>query len=227
VGQLKARRLGALAGLSVVVLILVGGVVHGSPPAPTASAATITSFYRAHHAAVLVSLLMAAAGFVVLLVWASVLAVELRAAGRSAAAGTLLASITAAAAVSVLSGGVEVGVAQAAVRRSIDPGFVRGAYFLATGLYPTPYLFVALAAAAVLFGGRRVLPVWFGWLSGVVAVLNVLGGVAVRTSGFFALNDGGAIVFAGLALAVWVLAAGWILWRHPPAEAIAPASTSG
>ena len=220
---LGARRLGALAGVVFVVLVIGGGVVHGSPPSATATAAKVTGFYREHHSSVLVSLLLAAVGFVVLIVWASALASELRAASRYVAAGTLLASITGAAAVSVLSGGVEVGVAQAAVR-SVDPEFIRGAYIVATALYPIPYFFVALAAAAVVLGGSGVLPAWFTWLSGVVGVLNVLGGISVRASGFFATNDGGAIVFAGLALAVWVLAASWILWRRPAADVIAHAS---
>lgn len=100
--------------------------------------------------------------------------------------------------------------------RSADPEFVRGAYLLADNLYPTPYLFVALAAVAVVLGGRGILPSWFAWLSGIVAVFNFLGGISVKASGFFATNDGGAIVIAGLALAVWVLAANWILWRRPP-----------
>jgi hypothetical protein len=51
-----------------------------------------------------------------------------------------------------------------------------------------------------------------------VAVLGALGGVSVTTSGFFASNDGAAIVRAGLALGVRVLAASWILWRRPPVE---------
>jgi hypothetical protein len=221
--QLSARRLGALAGLVAVVLDIAGGVVHGSPPALTATTATITNFYRAHHSAVLTSLIMAAIGFVLLIPWASALAGELRDAGRQVAAGTLLASIAGAAAVSVLCGGFELGVAQAAARRTIDPGFIRGTYMFAASLYPTPYFFVALAAATVVLGGRGVLPSWFAWLSVVVGVLNVLGGLAVRTSGFFALNDGGAIVLAGLALAVWVVAAGWILWRRPRSEAVVPA----
>ena len=153
----------------------------------------------------------------VLIAWAAVLAAELRAPGRHAAAGTLLAAITGAMAVSVLSGGVEVGVAHTAMR-SASPGFLRGAYLLASSLYPTPYLFVALAAAAVVLGGRAVLPTWFAWLSGIVGVLNFLGGISVKSSGFFATNDGGAIVIAGLALAVWVLAASWILWRRPPLQ---------
>lgn len=223
--QFGPRRLAAFAGLVFVVLDIGGGVVHGSPPNATATAATITRFYREHHSAVLVSLVMAAIGFVVLIAWASVVALELRTAGRRVASATLLASITGAAAVSVLSGGVEVGVAQAAAVRSIDPGFVRGAYVLADNLYPTPYLFIALAAAAVVLAGREVLPLWFAWLSGLVGALNVLGGISVGTSGFFASNDGGAIVFAGLALAVWVLAAGWILWRRPRAGIVALTST--
>lgn len=210
----NARRLAALAGVAFVILDIAGGVIHGSPPSLTASAAQITHFYRAHHSAVIVSLLMAAIASVLLIVWAAVLAGELRTAGRRAAAGVLLASMAALAAVSVLSGGIEIGVAQTAVH-STNPSFVSGAYSWAASLNSAPSLFVALAAAAVVIDGRGVLPRWFIWLTAVVGVFNLLGGVAVGASGFFASNDGGAIVFAGLALSVWALAAGWVLWRLP------------
>ena len=69
-------------------------------------------------------------------------------------------------------------------------------------------MFVALAAAAVALGGGGVLPRWFVWVTAAVGVLDLLGDVSVGASGFFAANDGGAIVFAGLALSVWALAVG-------------------
>jgi hypothetical protein len=86
-------------------------------------------------------------------------------------------------------------------------------------LNTSPYLFLALGCLAIALGGHEVLPRWFLAVNAVVAVLTALGGVAVGTSGFFASNDGGAIVFAGLALYVWALTAGWILWRRPQTEA--------
>ncbi len=205
-------RLGALAGLTFVVLDIGGGVVHGSPPRLDATAPQVTAFYRDHHSAVLISLVLAAIGFVALLVMAAVVAGEFFAAGRRVAAGALLASIAAAAAVSILSGGVEIGVAQLAVH-SNSAGFVRSAYVLATYLYPTPYLFVALAASAVAIGGKGFLPARVGWLTAIVLVLNVLGGISVGYSGFFASNDGGALVFAGFSLGIWVLVGSWMLWR--------------
>jgi hypothetical protein len=217
-GQRNARRLGALAGVVSVVLVFAGGVIHGSPPSLNASAVKITTFYQAHHSAVLTSLVMAAIGSVLLLVQAIVLAGELRARGPRLAGAAVLASITAAMAVSIASGLVEVGVAQAAVAPATDPGFVRGAYAFASSLNPAPYLFMALAAFGIVLGARDILPRWFVWVCGVVGGLNVLGGVSVGTSGFFASNDGGAIVFAGLAIFVWALCVSWILWRRPQGE---------
>jgi hypothetical protein len=221
------RRLAALAGLAFVVLLVGGGVIHGSSPGLDATAAQIGNYYRDHHSAVLLSLLMAAVASVLLIFLTATVAAEFVASGRRVAAGTLLASITAASAVAVLSGGVEVGLAQTAVHAPA-PGFLRGAYVLTVSLYPTGYLFVALAMAAVALGGGGELPLLFAGLSAVVAVLSVLGGVSVGYSGFFASNDGGAIVFAGIGLSVWVLAASWILWRLPqPAAALKaePAAT--
>jgi len=213
------RRLAALAGLAFVVLLIGGGVIHGSSPGLDATAAQIASYYRDHHSAVVASLLMATIASVLLLFLAATVAADLFAPERRVAAGTLLASITAASAVAVLSGGVEIGLAQTAMH-SPAPGFLRGAYVVTVSLYPAGYLFVALGMAAVALGGSGSMPSWFVWLSAVVAVLNVLGGVSVGHSGFFASNDGGAIVFAGAGLSVWVLAASWILWRRPQPAAV-------
>jgi hypothetical protein len=217
----NAGRLGATAGVAFVVLNLVGGIVHGSEPSPTASAAVITAYYRHHHSAVIAALLMAAVSSLLLLIVAAVLADRLRASGRQLAAAIVLASFAAGMAASILSGAVEIGIAQTAVH-SPNPSFVQGAYGWVVTLNTSPYLFLSLATLAIALSGRGVLPRWFLWLNAVVSALTFLGGIAIGTSGFFASNDGGAIVFAGLALYVWALAAGWILWRRPQTETAEP-----
>jgi hypothetical protein len=221
-GSRSAGRLAAVAGVGFVVLNLAGGVIHGSEPDPTASVAAITAFYRHHHSAIIGSLLVGAIASLFLLLVAVVVADRLRAADRRLAAAVVLASFAAGMAASILSGAVEIGLAQTAVHTS-NPSFVRGAYSWVVTLNTSPYLFLALASLAIVLGGRGVLPRWFLWVNVLVAVLTLLGGIAVGTSGFFASNDGGAIVFAGLALYVWALTAGWILWRRPQAGSSEPA----
>ena len=210
----NAGRLGALAAVGFVVLNLVGGIIHGSEPSLNASAPAITAFYRHHHSAVITSLLMAAVSSLLLLLVAIVLADRLRSSGRRIVAATVIATYAGAVAASMVSGGIEIGLAQTAAHTA-NPTFVQGAFGWVVSLNTSPYLFFSLASLAIVVGGRDVLPRWFLGLNSVVAVLCFLGGIAVGTSGFFASNDGGAIVFAGLALYVWALTAGWILWRRP------------
>jgi hypothetical protein len=207
-------RVGAIAGVGFVVLNLVGGVVHGSEPSLSASAAAITAFYRQHQSAVIASLLLGALSSLLLLVAGLVLADRLRDFGRRLSGAVVLASFAAGMAASILSGCVEIGVAQTAVHTA-NPSFVQGAYSAVVTLNTSPYLFLALATLAIFLGGRGVFPAWFLWVNAVVSVLTFLGGIAVAASGFFASNDGGAIVFAGLALYLWALTAGWVLWRNP------------
>jgi hypothetical protein len=218
----KAGRLGAIAGVAFVVLNLVGGVVHGSEPSLSASAAAITAYYRHHHSAIIGSLLVGGAiASVLLLVVALVLADRLRGAGRRLTGATVLATFTAGMAASVLSGAIEIGLAQTAAH-TVNPSYVRGAYSAVVTLNTAPLLFLALGCLAIVLGGRGVLPGWFLGVNGVVSALTFLGGIAVGTSGFFASNDGGAVVFAGLALYAWALTAGWILWRMPQPETAEP-----
>ena len=219
--KLSPGRLGALAGVAYVVLNLVGGIVHGSEPSLNASAAAITAYYRHHHSAVITSLLMAAISSLLLLLVAIVLADRLRNSGRRIAAATVLATYAGAVAASMVSGAIEIGLAQTAAHTT-NPSFVQGAFGWVVSLNTSPYLFFSLASLAILVSGRDVLPRWFLGVNALVAVLCFLGGIAVGTSGFFASNDGGAIVFAGLALYVWALTAGWILWRRPLTELTEP-----
>jgi hypothetical protein len=217
----NARRLGPIAGVGFVVLNLAGGIIHGSEPSLDASAAAITAFYRHNHSAIIFSLLMGAIASLLLLLIGIVVADQLRASGRNLAGATVLASYTAAMAASILSGCLEIGLAQVAAHRS-NPSFVQGAFGWVVSLNVSPYLFLALASLAIMLGGAGVFSRWFLWVNGVVAVLCFLGGISVGTSGFFASNDGGAIVFAGLALYLWALTAGWILWRRPDAATGVP-----
>jgi hypothetical protein len=122
--QRSAGRLGAVAGAGFVVLDLVGGVMHGSEPSPTATAAAITAYYRHHHSAVIASLLIGAISSLLLLLVAVALADRLRASGRRVAASTVLASFAAGMAATMVSGGIEIGLAQTAAHTS-NPSFVR------------------------------------------------------------------------------------------------------
>jgi hypothetical protein len=218
---LALRRLGALAGIAFIVVFIVGSRVEGSTPNLTATAANVTSYYTSHHSKILIGDVLISAAFVLLVIWAAVLAGELRAAGRHAGAGALLASVTGGAAVALVASAVDIGVDQAAVR-STDPGFIRGGDLVDAYLGGVlPFLFLAAAAAATALAARALFPAWYVWLTGLVAVLEILGGISVKVSGFF--NPlGGAPAISALALAVWVLATS-VLLSTPRAAANAEA----
>ena len=212
-GLLTVRRLGALAGVASIVLFIVAGAVEGNSPKLTATAAKITSFYTSHHSKVLIVDLLIAVSAILLIVWAAVLAGELHAAGRHAAAGALLAMVAARGAVAVVASAIEIGLDQAAVR-STDPGFMRGVNFVDAYVGNLSFLFLGAGAAALALGARGLFSAWYQWFTGVVALLAILIGISVKQSGFFSPASGGEIVSA-LAIFVWVLATSVMLWRAP------------
>jgi hypothetical protein len=214
---LTVRRLGALAGVASIVLFIVAGAVEGNQPKLTATAATITSYYASHHSKVLVGDLLIAVSAILLIVWAAVLAAELRAAGRQAAAGALLATVAARGAVAVVASAIEIGVDQAAVR-STDPGFMHGADLVDAYVGNSSFLFLGTAAAALALGAGGLFSAWYRWLTGLAGVLAILIGISVKQSGFFSPASGGEVV-AVLVIFVWVLVTSVMLWRAPPSAA--------
>lgn len=202
--MLTPRRFGALGGVAFIVLFIAGAGLEGSQPKLTATAAKITSYYTAHHSKILVADVLVAAAFVLLVVWAAVIAGELRVAGRQTGAGVLLASVASASAVGVVTCAIEIGLDQAAVR-STDPGFMHGGYLFDDYLGGTLlFLFLVVAATATALSSGGVFSAWYRWISGVVGILAILGGISVKVSGFFSPTGGGSAI-SGLALLVWVL----------------------
>jgi hypothetical protein len=220
------RRLGALAGVAFVVLFVVGIPLDGSEPNLTATAAAVTSYYATHHSKVLIADLVISGSFIALLTWAAVLAGELRAAGRHAGAGVLLASITGAVTLALVSTALEIGLDQAAVR-SADPGFVHGAYLVDDYLGAViPSLLVAAAAAATALAGAGLFAARYRWLTGLVALLSIVGGISVKLSGFFSPKGGGTAL-SFVALLVWALTTSVILWARRNVTDAAPAHSHG
>jgi hypothetical protein len=198
------RRFGALAGVAFVVLFIAGAGLEGSQPKLSATAAKITSYYTSHHSKSLIADVLVAAAFVSLVVWAAVIAGELRAAGRQTGAGVLLACVASASAVGVVACAIEVGLDQASVH-STDPGFIHSGYLLDEYLGGVLlFLFLVAAATATALSSGGVFSDWYRWISGMVGVLAILGGISVRLSGFFSPTGGGTAI-SGLALLVWVL----------------------
>ncbi len=214
---LTGRGLGALAGVASIVLFIVAGAVEGNQPKLTATAAKITSFYASHHSKVLIGDLLIAVSAILLIVWAAVLAAELPAAGRHAAAAALLTMVAARGAVAVVASGIEIGLDQAAVG-STDPGFIHGVNFVDAYVGNLSFLFLGAAAAALALGVSGLFSAWYRWLTGLVGLLAVLIGISVKQSGFFSPASGGEIVSA-LAIFVWVIVTSVILWRAPPTTA--------
>ncbi len=223
---LTVRQLGALAGIASIVLFIVAGAVEGNEPKLTATAAKITSFYTSHHSQVLIGDLLIAVSAILLIVWAAVLAGELHAVGRHAAAGALLATVAARGAVAVVASAIEIGLDQAAVR-STDPGFMHGASLVDAYVGNLSFLFLAAAAASLALGARGIFSAWYQWFTGLVGLLAILIGISVKLSGFFSPASGGEI-FSALAIFVWVLVTSVMLWRAPriatSPNAVRPAS---
>jgi hypothetical protein len=218
---LTTRRVAAVAGVAAIVTFIAAGAIEGSQPKPTATATVITTFYTSHHSQVLIGDLLISASAILLIVWGAVIAAEMHARGQNAAAGALLATIAARGAVAVVASAFEIGLDQAAVRAP-DPGFIHG---YIGGL---SFLILAAAAAAVALGAGGLFSVWYRWLTGLAAVLALIIGISVSSSGFLS-PTGGADTTSALVIFVWVVVTSVLLWGAPrtaaSAEPVATAPT--
>ncbi|HEY6318078.1 MAG TPA: hypothetical protein VI462_09360 [Acidimicrobiia bacterium] len=211
----KSVRLCALAGLAFVILIIVSGpILQGSSPSVTDSAAKIYHYIATHVGDLKASAALAAFAMAAVLVWLAAHFSSLRKAegGRSGFAVAALGGGILATAATVVQSAIQ---ATTALRvHNLGPS---GAQFFYT-LYQflTGALLVGLAilvgASALVFLRSGLHARWFGYVSAVLAVVNLVGIVGVG------YTNGAAQGFMGIGVAlsgIWILAISIILLRKP------------
>jgi hypothetical protein len=204
------ERLGALGGVLFIVFTVVGNALAGSPPATDESAASITHFFATNHRDVVVGALLTSIAAPLFLTLIVAFVLRLRALGQGAPAVAVFAfgvcGLTLGAAADALFGTL------GRIAPSGDPRTVQTLYQV-DGFVTARSLWLAAAALLVTaWAVWKLLPQWYAILSLVAGVLLVLGGAALKTTGWF-MPLGGMASIAFLGLLVWTLATSWIVWR--------------
>lgn len=230
VADAKGRRFDALTGIGFAVLALIGFLLPGTPPKAGDSTAKLGSYFSDHHSDLLTANLLLGLSAVFFLWFLGSLRSYLRAGeggeGRLSAAafGAGVAGIAMLLVGAALFNGLAFTLADGATP---DPSITRAIFDAASGvLAMVGFAFAVLFGAASCSAARSgALPGWLVWSGSVIALLQVLGGLAVVVkTGFFA--TGGAMGFiAPLTGIVWVVAVSVVLMRRdgvPPVARTEP-----
>lgn len=229
VADARGRRFDAAAGLVFVVLALVGFALPGTPPTADDSPSEIAKFAVDKRDEILTGNFLLGLAVLAFLWFLGALRSYLRAAeggeGRLSAAafGAGVAGST------LLLGGAAVlnGLAFE-VAKSGDANLVRALFdvfnsFFALGGFTFAAFFAAASCSAARSGS---LPPWAYWSGSVIALLQVLGGLAlIADSGIFAAGDVWAAFVAPLTALAWTAAVSVLIFRRngvPPVARAEP-----
>jgi hypothetical protein len=209
-----AGRLGAAAGIGFIVLTAVGDSLAGSMPSTGDSATKIASFFEDHQTAVVTGSILTGIAAPLFLAFATAFALRLRIAGPGLPAGLFFAIATA---------GVTLGVVADALYGSMarisDASLAKGLYTVDGFVTAKSFWFATAAIFVAAWGSRGVLAQWYTLLSLVAGIVVALGGLSLRSTGFFApLGNMSGIAFLGLL--VWIVATCVVLWREPTTAAV-------
>ena len=211
----KSVRLCALAGLAFFVLIVVGGpVLQSGSPSLTDTSAKMFRYVLAHQGKLKASAALFGFAMAAVLVWLAAHYSSLRKAegghagfAPAALAGGILATASTVAYAAVL------GVTALRIHDLTNAEarfFWTMAQFLNGGLLAG--LAILVGASAVVFLSDRMYARWFAWVSGALAVLDLVAvlGIAYANGTIQALLAIGATLTT-----IWILVISVLLWRSP------------
>jgi len=211
----KSVRLCALAGLAFFVLIVVSGpILQGSAPSVTDSAAKIYHYIATHVSDLKAAGALAAFAMAAVLVWLAAHFSSLRKAegGRSGFAVAALGGGVLATAATVVNGALGATTAL----RVHDLGLGGARFFFTLGQFlgggTITGLTILVGASAWVFLRTGLHARWFAWVSAALAVVDLVGILAI------AYTNGAAQAFQGIGITlslVWILAISVVLWRNP------------
>src|SRR4051794_3063353 len=208
------RRLTAAAGVLLAVFLFVGFLLPGAPPKADDSVREIVTFLTDKRGSILAGNVFIALGSLSFIVFAGGLRRHLRAAARAddgladMSFGGAIAGVVLLLAGAALLNGIAFKAAGAGepVRAYYDT--LNDLFFL------SGFPFAVFFGAAAWAGARsRAFPSWLGWLGGVAALVQLLGGIGLfAKSGPFA--TGGEIGFIPpIVGTIWALAISVQLYR--------------
>jgi len=200
----SVERWAASTGIGFAVLLLVGSFIAGSPKKYNASAADIQSYLQDKHKELLIGGILFGLAYILFLWYLASFAGFFRDAGQ----GRLSTIMYGAGVATITLGAIgdALGVGLAKLTYFADPNTVQALYGLQSFVYGRLYWVAAafvLATALATFRSKA-MPDWYAWLSVLVGVLAVLGGLALKTHGFFS-PSGGMGFIAFIAFVVWTI----------------------
>jgi hypothetical protein len=219
-GGWSGRKQAAVGAFTVVVLWVVGFFLAGKPPKFDDSSQKVVDYYANHHKQVLIAVILVAMGIAIFLAVAAQLSLLLRGAGERSLAAVVIAGAAAMAGLFSVGDALYGIIAQAVVMPGADPNLARALYELDqfAGI-PIYWLSLTLILSVLMAARRGVFPSWVIWITSLLAVLAVLGGLSVKADGVFAAGTG---LFANLGFAaalVFLLEVGLLLWSAKEPEA--------
>jgi hypothetical protein len=208
------QRNAAMGGILAMVLLVVGNFIAGNPPKFNASSASIADFYSSHHRTLLIAAVLTGLAVPLYIWFVAYLAMAIDGAlGTAIALGGILLAACAA-----TGDTLNVSLAHG-VRLADGASVYRLTYQLEVLAYSRLFwagLAVAIPLAVAV--GRGALRPWVGYVAWAQAVLYLLGGLSLKSSGFFSPTGGMAII-AYLAFFVGTAVIAFGLWQSSPAEA--------
>jgi hypothetical protein len=221
-GGRSGKPVAIFGGLSVVLYVLAFALTPTHAPNSASTGARIAQYASAHRGQLLATDLLIALALAVLVVFAAVLYRMI----RSAEGEDGWLAIAALASLVVGAGIFGVGTAlfmTVSYRPTADPAVLRGLLDAGWIAYNSSGFafgaWIAIVAAAAL--STRVLPAWTAWIGIPVALINLIGPLALKTgTGAFSPQGSFALV-VGLTFPIWVIAISLAAWR----SARTPATT--
>jgi hypothetical protein len=201
------QRNAAMGGILAMVLLVVGQVIYGRPPKFSASQGSVVDFYTHHHRTVLIGLILIGVAIPLYVWFIAYLAVAV---GGALGAAVALGALLVAAAAGV--GDVLSLTLSRSITAGSDAGAIRLTYEGATLAYTRLFwAAIAVAIPLAIAASKGALRSWVVWVAWLQAILMLLGGLSLKTAGFFSPVGGMATIAyaayfigtAAFALALW------------------------
>jgi hypothetical protein len=225
-GKWSPERLAASSGIGFVILLVVGSLLPGSPKKYDASAADIATWFHDKHKSILIAGILFGLAYVFFLWFLASFAGTFRAAGEQRLATVMYGAGVALITIGAVSDGIGITLSRE-VSLGADQNSVKLLYGIENFLYSRMFwIAAAIALATAIANGRaKALPDWFGWLSYAGAIVFVIGGLSIKTSGFFS-PTGGMVMITFIVFLAWILVASFLLVQKTATAAMGAPATS-
>jgi hypothetical protein len=206
------QRNAAMGGILAMVLLIVGYFMAGQPPKFNASETSIADFYSSHHRTLLIAMVLTGIAVPLYIWFVAYLAMALDGAlGMATALGGILVAAVAATGDTLtvaLAHGVRFGDSTATYRLVYQVETLAYSRLFWAGL--------AISIPVAIAVSKGALKPWVGYIAWLQTVLYLLGGVSLKSSGFFS-PTGGMAEIAYLAFFVGTALVAFGMWQSSPA----------